>query len=171
MASLHPQSPLLAAGLKQGDVILALDGHPIENAKEFNYRVATTKIGQESIIEFQRDGKAREASVTLVAAPETTERSETLMEGNNPLQGMVVANLSPAVAEELGVSSSLSGVIALDIKSGPAKRFFRKGDILLEVNGVSIASVDDLRRAVSGDEGYWEIQVNRGGRKLQMTLR
>ena len=171
VASLHPESPLLTAGLKQGDVILALDGHQIENAKEFNYRVATSKIGQASIIEFQRNGKAREASVTLVVAPETTERSETLMEGKNPLQGMVVANLSPAVAEELGVPSSLSGVIALEIKNGPAKRFFRKGDILLEVNGVSIASVDDLQRAVTGDENYWEIQVNRGGRKLQMTLR
>ena len=171
VASLHPESPLLAAGLKQGDVILAIDGHPIENAKEFNYRVATSKIGQESIIEYQRDGKQLGASVTLVAAPETTERSETLMESKSPLQGMVVANLSPAVAEELGVPSSLSGVVALDIKNGPAKRFFRKGDILLEINGVSIASVDDLQRAVSTDENYWEIQINRGGRKLQMTLR
>jgi S1-C subfamily serine protease len=161
----------LAAGLEQGDVVLALDGHPIENAKEFNYRVATSKIGQVSIIEYQRGGKAHEASVTLIAAPETTDRSETLMEGNSPLQGMVVANLSPAVAEELGVPSSLNGVIALEIKNGPAKRFFRKGDILLEVNGVSIASVDDLQQAVAGDENYWEIQVNRGGRKLQMTLR
>ena len=171
VAGLHPESPLRTAGLKQGDVILALDGHPIENAKEFNYRVATSKVGQESIIEYQRGGKAHEASVALVAAPETTERSETLMEGNSPLQGMVVANLSPAVAEELGVPSSLSGVVALDIKNGPAKRFFRKGDILLEVNGVSIASVDDLQKAASIDEGYWEIEINRGGRKLQMTLR
>jgi Do/DeqQ family serine protease len=171
VASLHPESPLLAAGLEQGDVVLALDGHPIENAKEFNYRVATSKIGQVSIIEYQRGGKAHEASITLIAAPETTERSETLMEGNSPLQGMVVANLSPAVAEELGVPSSLNGVIALEIKNGPAKRFFRKGDILLEINGVSIASVDDLQQAVSTVENYWEIQVNRGGRKLQMTLR
>ena len=171
IATLHPESPLVAAGLKQGDVILALDGHPVENAKEFNYRVATSKIGQESIIEFQRDGKQREASVKLVAAPETTDRAETLMEGKNPLQGMVVANLSPAVAEELGVPSSLSGVIALEIKAGVAKRFFRKGDILLEVNGVSIASVDDLQRAVAVDESYWEFAINRGGRKLQMTLR
>src|SRR5215213_3395173 len=68
IATLHSESPLLAAGLKQGDVILALDGHPVENAKEFNYRVATSKIGQASIIEFQRDGKQREASVKLVAA-------------------------------------------------------------------------------------------------------
>ncbi len=171
VAGLHPQSPLLKAGLKPGDVILAVDGHPVENAKEFNYRIATAKIGQESIIEFQRGGKALEASVTLIAAPETTERSETLIEGNSPLQGMVVANLSPAVAEELGVPSSLSGVIALEIRGGLAQRFFRKGDILLEVNGVSVASVDDLQRAISADESYWEIQINRGGRKLQMTLR
>ena len=171
VAGLHPQSPLLKAGLKQGDVILAIDGHQVENAKEFNYRVATSKMGQESIIEFQRGGKAREAGVTFIVAPETVKRSETLVEGNSPLQGMVVATLSPAVAEELGVPSSLSGVVALDIKEGLAKRFFRKGDIVLEVNGMSIASVDDLNGALSADANYWEIQINRGGRKLQMTLR
>ena len=157
--------------MKQGDVILAIDGHPVENAKEFNYRVATSTMGQESIVEFQRGGKAREASVTFIVAPETVKRSETLMEGRSPLQGMVVVNLSPAVAEELGVPSSLSGVIALEIKGGLARRFFRKGDIVLEVNGMSIASVDDLRGALAAGANYWEIQINRGGRKLQMTLR
>jgi Do/DeqQ family serine protease len=171
IANLHPQSPLLAGGLKRGDVILAIDGHPVENAKELNYRVATSKVGQQSILEFQRGGKAQQTSVKLVAAPETTERSETLLQDKSPFQGLVVANLSPALAEEMGVPTSLNGVIAVEVKGGISRRFFRKGDIVLELNGVSILSVADLQKAIAAQEDRWEIQINRGGRKLQMKLR
>ncbi len=157
--------------MKRGDVILAIDGHPVENAKELNYRVATSKVGQQSILEFQRGGKARQTSVKLVAAPETTERSETLLQDKSPFQGLVVANLSPALAEEMGVPTSLNGVIAVEVKGGISQRFFRKGDIVLELNGVSILSVADLQKAIAAQEDRWEIQINRGGRKLQMKLR
>ncbi len=167
----HPKSPFFLAGLKQGDVILAVDGHQIENAREFGYRVATSKIGQQSIVEFQRGGKMLEANVKLIAAPETTRRSETLLKDKSPLQGMVVANLSPAVAEELGVATLLTGVVALDIKGGPALRFFKKGDIFLSMNGTSLTSVADLQQAILDNPGYWEIQISRGGKKLVLTVR
>jgi Do/DeqQ family serine protease len=170
VVSFHPQSPFLKAGLKQGDVILAVDGHPIENAREFGYRIATAKLGQETIVEFQRNGKAMEASVKLISAPETTPRALTLLKESSPMQGMVIANLSPAVADELGMATLLTGVVAADIKGGPAQRFFKRGDIFVNVNGVAIASVDDLRNAISNNQGYWEIQINRGGKKLQLTL-
>jgi Do/DeqQ family serine protease len=171
VANLHPQSPLVRAGLKPGDVILAVDGRPIESAREFGYRMATAKIGQEAIIEYQRSGKVRETSVELVAAPETIERQETLIRDRSPLQGLVVANLSPAVAEELGLPSSVNGVVALDVKRGIAQRFFKKGDIILEMNGSPVSSVDDLKASISAQAGFWDIQISRGGRKLQMTLR
>jgi hypothetical protein len=75
------------------------------------------------------------------------------------------------VAEELGVPTLISGVVALDIKGGIAQRFFQKGDILLDVNGVAIANVDGLEKVLAQDPGYWEIQIDRGGHKLQMKLR
>ena len=171
VANLHPQSPLLQAGLRQGDVILAVDGRPIENAEEFNYRIATAKIGDEAIVEYHRGGKTRETGVRLIAAPETIERAETLIKERSPLQGLVVANLSPAVAEEMGLPTASSGVIALDVGRGVAQRFFKKGDIVLDVNGSLIANVEDLKQVISGRPDYWEIQISRGGRKLQMTLR
>jgi Do/DeqQ family serine protease len=171
LVSLHPQSPLRFAGLKMGDVILAVDGHPIENAREFGYRIATSRIGQQTIVEYQRSGKLLEANVKLIAAPETTRREETLLKQKSPLQGMVVANLSPAVAEELGIPTLINGVVALDIKGGIAQRFFKRGDILVDVNGVAIATVDELQKALADDPGSWEIQINRAGQMLQLKLR
>lgn len=170
VVAMHKQSPLVKAGLKRGDVILAYDGKPVENAKELDYRVATSRIGASAIIEYQRGGNRSETRLALIAPPETMERDETLISGNNPFSGMVVSNLSPAVAEELGLSSNTDGVVAADIRSGPARRFFRKGDIILEVNGVTVENVDVLTKALNSSDGYWEFAVNRAGRVLRMQL-
>jgi serine protease Do len=171
IVSVHPQSPFGEAGLKRGDVILALDGKPIESAKEFSYRVATSAIGSSTIVEFQRAGARKETRVNLIEAPETTERDQTLIEGHSPFTGMVVANLSPAVSEELDLPASSTGVVAIDIKGGPASRLFRRGDVITEVNGTAIDSVETLSDVVQSAEGYWELAIKRGGRVLRMRLR
>jgi S1-C subfamily serine protease len=170
IVSLHPDSPLAKAGLKQGDVVLAIEGKPIENARELGYRVATSAIGSTSIIEYQRGGKRTETSITLTAAPETTARDETLIEGKNPLAGMVAANLSPAVADELGLKADAKGVAVAAIKGGPAERFLRKGDVILEINGTAIESVAMLQQALTSSESYWRIAVERGGHILKLAV-
>ncbi|CAN5546588.1 DegQ family serine endoprotease [soil metagenome] len=168
--SLHADSPLRRAGLKPGDVILAIDGRPVENAKEFSYRVATANIGASAMVEYQSGGERRESRIDLITAPETTARDETLIRGNSPFTGLVVANLSPAVADELNLAAETSGVVAADIKGGPARRFFRKGDVILEVNGIAIDSVTTLNAAVEAGAGSWEFALNRGGRVLRLQL-
>jgi Do/DeqQ family serine protease len=171
VAEINPQSPLLAAGIRAGDVIITIDGHPVENAKELNYRVATARLGQYSIIEYRRRGTDRETQIKLVAAPETTKREVTRIKGASPLAGMIVANLSPAVADELGLATDLAGVVAVGIEQGPAARFFKKGDILLSVNGEPVATVDELRDVLTGSEGTWAIGLKRAGRKINLTIR
>ncbi|MGE3829780.1 MAG: DegQ family serine endoprotease [Parvibaculaceae bacterium] len=170
VAGLHPQSPLLAAGMLPGDVILAIDGKPVENGKELLYRVATARIGSSAILEYQRGSLRNETRIDLVSAPETIARDETLLKGNSPFSGLVVANISPAVAEELGLPSQSTGVVAADVKSGPARRIFRKGDVILEVNGVQIETVASLNDAVNTAEGYWQFSVNRNGRVIRMQI-
>lgn len=170
VVSLHPESPLAASGLKRGDVILAIEGKPVENAQELGYRVATTPIGATTIVEYQRKGERRETQVTMVAAPETIDRQDTLIEGRTPLTGAVVANLSPAVADELGLPASTRGVVVTKLEGGPAQRFFKRGDIVLEVNGKAVATVDDLSAAVAEPSRVWRIALDRGGRILKLAL-
>jgi S1-C subfamily serine protease len=170
LLKLHPESPLAAAGITTGDVILAFEGKPIENAKEFSYRVATAQIGSSGIIEYERDGKRFETRVGLIGAPETTPRDETLLKGQSPFAGLMVANLSPAVADELGLPATATGVAATDVKGGPARRLFRKGDVILEVNGVAIDSVETLSSAIERNDGSWQFAVNRGGQVLRLQL-
>ncbi len=170
IVSVHPASPLVRAGIKRGDVVLAIEGKPIENAAEIGYRVGTLPIGSVQIIEYQRGGKRTETRIKLIAAPEIPPRQETLIGGNNPLAGMVAANLSPAVADELGLTATAKGVAVLAIKPGPATRFLRKGDIILEVNGVLVESVGTLNEALSSADGFWRISLERGGKLLKLRV-
>jgi Do/DeqQ family serine protease len=170
VVSLHPQSPLATSGLKRGDVILAIEGKPVESAQELGYRVATTAIGATTIVEYQRKGERRETQVTMMAAPETVDRQDTLLEGRNPLAGAVATNLSPAVADELDLPASTEGVAITRLEQGPAQRFFKRGDIVLEVNGLAIANVEALRQALEGDARLWRIAIDRGGRILKLSV-
>ncbi|MBI2719169.1 MAG: DegQ family serine endoprotease [Rhizobiales bacterium] len=170
IVSLHAESPLAKAGLKRGDVVLAIEGKPVENARELGYRVATQPIGSTPIIEYQRGGKRTETAITLIAAPESVARQELLIGGTTPLTGVVAANLSPAVADELGLKADSTGVAITAIKGGPAQRFFRKGDIIRAVNGTAIDTTATLKKALTSVPGYWEIAVDRGGQLLKLTV-
>jgi S1-C subfamily serine protease len=109
--------------------------------------------------------------VELVAAPETVPREQTPIAGNTPLAGAVVANLSPAVAEELSLPANATGLVIADVTEAPAARYFKKGDILLNVNGADTASVADLRAALENAKRRWLFVVNRAGRTIQIQLR
>jgi serine protease Do len=170
IVSLHPESPLAKAGLKRGDIILAIEGKPVESAQELGYRVATTAIGANTIVEFQRKGEQKETQVTMIAAPETVQRDDTPIDGPNPLAGATAANLSPAVADELGLPADIKGVVISKVEKIPAQRFFRRGDIILEVNGAAIDNVEALTTALSGEQSLWRIAFNRGGRIIKIAI-
>jgi Do/DeqQ family serine protease len=169
--SLHAESPLRKAGLKRGDVILAVDGRTIENAQELGYRFATAPIGGTRIVEFRRGTKSSQANVQLLAAPETVPADVTKLKGDHPLTSLVVANLSPAVAEELGMPISAEGIAILDVPPGPPQRFFRKGDIIRAVNGTVLQNVKELRGVVGVPSDYWDIALERSGQVFKIRLR
>jgi Do/DeqQ family serine protease len=170
IGDLYPQSPLALAGLRRGDVIVAIDGKTLENARELGYLVATAHVGETRVFEFRRGDSSRQTSVRLIAAPETVKRQETVISGATPLAGLVVANLSPAVADEVGMPASATGVVALDVKQGPAQQFFRKGDVILDINGAAVDSVNTLRGILQQPSNRWVVGFLRGGRKAYLRL-
>jgi Do/DeqQ family serine protease len=171
IVKLHPESPLAEAGLKRGDVIVGIDGKAVEGAREFGFRVGTAPIGETRIVEYRRGEDTFEARLKLVAAPETVPRDETPIDGRSPFSGMVVANLSPAVAEDVGVASHLTGVVVTSVTEAPAAQYFQKGDIILGVNQTQVKSVNDLREAVGVKTRRWGIIISRKGRTLELQLR
>ena len=119
-----------------------------------------------------RSGKKLNVVLPLEPPPETPARQISTIDGPVPLNGAIVGNLSPAFAIELGMSVDVQGVVIVNVRAGSsaARLGFRPGDIIVEINGNPLASVDELARALKARVEGWRIIVQRGDRRLTMAM-
>jgi Do/DeqQ family serine protease len=167
VASVTADSPAAKAGLKAGDVIVSVDGQQVDDPNAFDYRFATRPLGGTAKIGLWRDGKDLVAIVALQTAPETP-RDEITIRSRSPFSGVKVANLSPALADELQLDSAAEGVVVLDVDDGSyaSNLGFRRGDIIEQVNGETIRKTRDLERAARSESRSWRIVINRRGQHI-----
>jgi len=171
VASVVPNSPAARGGLKSSDLIVAIDGQTIDDPNAFDYRFATRPLGGTSQIDVQRAGKAVKLTLQLEAAPDTG-RNEIVLSGRSPFQGAKVANISPAVADELHLDADTEGVVVTDLTDGgtAASVGFQKGDIIVAVNNQKIVKTSDLEKATRESSRLWRIILVRGGQQINVTL-
>jgi len=95
-----------------------------------------------------------------------------VLTAQSPFQGAKVANISPAVADELRLDASTEGVAVVDLADGgtAAGVGFQKGDVILAVNDQKIAKTSDLDKASKTRARIWRIIVVRGGQQINVTL-
>ncbi|WP_020185766.1 DegQ family serine endoprotease [Methylopila sp. 73B] len=166
VANVSGGSPAANAGVQSGDVITALDGRPIDDVEAFSYRFATRPLGGEAEVTLSRGSKERKVKIALAAAPETPARDPRLIRGYSPFAGATVANLSPALTEEMSLDDGMRGVVVTDAADGSAAQQlgFQKGDLVREVNDQKIASSAELARIAVTNPRYWKVTIERGGR-------
>ena len=171
VANVTPASPAARAGLKLSDLVVAIDGQTIDDPNGFDYRFATRPLGGSAQIDVQRGGKTIKLTVPLETAPDTG-RDEIVLTTRSPFQGAKVANISPAVADELRLDADTQGVVIVDLADGgtAASVGFQKGDIILGVNDQKIAKTGDLEKATRQTARLWRIVVVRGGQQINVTL-
>ncbi len=146
LTSVQKKGPADKAGLKTGDVIVALNGNPIAGPTELRFELALLPIGSVVDLKIWRKGKYLDKKLIAMLPPETVPRDETLMQGKrNVLSGAVVANLSPAVAEELSMDDNLEGVVVMRVERA-TRLGLRSGDIIESINGEAVTSVDQLKK-------------------------
>ena len=169
---IYPNGPIDRAGLKIGDVIQKVDGRPIDSPRGLNFRLATRGIGGSARLAVWREGKTKVRKLALVMAPEDPPRDERELKGRHPLAGAVVGNLSPALAEELGMNTLSRGVVVLKLRnrSAAARLRLRQGDRILRVNGKKVENVRALRRALKVARDGWEITVRRGNENTTLRI-
>jgi serine protease Do len=164
--------PADRAGIRVGDVVLSVKERPVEDPESLDYRIATASLGSTVAVELLRRGEKRTASLKIEAPPEEPPRETTQLGGRHPLAGATVANMSPALAEELGEDRYRPGVAILDLESAsPAMRLgFRIGDRILKVNGETVTSVAALKKMTARQRNGWRIVFRRGGKTLNLVI-
>lgn len=171
ISKLHPESPLVKAGVKQGDIILAVNGRVIRDGAEMKFRMATVPIGETAAFEISRKGKTKTLHVKAMGPPEKPARDDRLIDGHTPLQGARLSNLNPAVAVELGMMAE-SGVVVLETEQGSsAARLVRPGDIIVSINGVDVETMKDVPKALKARSEGFVLVLNRNGRTQRIVLR
>jgi Do/DeqQ family serine protease len=173
VAEVDAASPAARAGLKPGDIVVAVEDKPVEDPTALTYQVTIRPIGSKAVLHILRQGAETTVNLPVDSAPETVPRDERVIAGTGPFSGAKVVNLSPAVAQEIGIDGSLTGVLVLDIANGSvADRVgLEKGDRVLMLNDRKIDSVKTLADINEQKEQLWKVTIQRGGQVVTRMFR
>ncbi len=162
--------PADKAGLKAGDVILAVDGRAIERSGELPAMIAAIKPGSEATLEIWRDRAKRKLRVRLGELedePAVAWRQPATDSDTGKL-GLAVRPLSASERRQLRTE----GRLLVEETAGPAAQAgVEPGDVLLAVNGVPVASVGDFRKAVTQSGESVALLVQRGAAQIYIPVR
>jgi Do/DeqQ family serine protease len=166
IAGVETKGPAAQAGLKPGDLIVSVDGQPVDDPNAFKYRFATQPLGGTAKLGVVRGGHEMTISVALRTAPDVP-RDKITIRARSPFSGATVGNLSPALADELQLDNAEHGVVILDVADGSyaSNLGFRRGDIVLSVNNQKITDTHELDRIAQSSTRTWRVEIRRGGRK------
>lgn len=170
---IYPGGPAERAGIKAGDVVTAVDGREVNDPASLRYRLGTRPVGADARLDVLRRGQPLALAVKLVAPPEAPPRQLTRVAGENPLAGATIANLSPALAEELQLDAMRRGVIVIAIERGgvAARLGIQPGDIVAQIGDQPVPDVAALVRLVRDARPQWRLAIQRGDRLLQFNIR
>jgi Do/DeqQ family serine protease len=171
VSSVAPDGPAAKAGLKAGDLILSVDGASVEDPNAFGYRFATKPVGGNAQLGIVRQGRSMTLPIALQSLPDTP-RQEIEIKARSPFMGATVANLSPALADELRLDAQAEGVVITDVADGSSAQSvgFQKGDVVVSVNNEKITKPADLQRVTSAGGRQWRITILRGGQQISVMF-
>ncbi len=159
VAGVVPDSPAAKAGLRQGDVILAINGKEVQDSQDLTRRVATLAAGKTATLTAVREGASRTISVTIgqrkedqvasAGEPQGTPSSAAGATGS--AMGMGLATVTPELRNNYNLDGDVQGVAVtrVDPESDAADKGMQPGDIVLAVNNVSVHTPKDVEKSVA----------------------
>ncbi len=175
VTDIFPAGPAEAAGLQRGDLITAIDGREVFDERGLKFLAATLSPGEAVTLDVRRSGNSRRVELMLASPPGATEAELQVLDGPHPLSGTEVAALSPALAEEMGRDPFQSGLLVTRMarRSIAWSLGVRPGDVLVQVNGEGVETLEDLQDVLTANAGerVWQVMVDRNGRRLTLNAR
>ena len=167
-------SPAEKAGLKADDVVVSVDGRPIEDNGDLSRYISSKAPGATVSLRVLRSGAEQTIAVTLGTFPEETADNDSASSRHGQL-GMTLRNLTPNMADQLELGRSAKGVVVTAVEAGEAaeEAGLARGDLIVSVNGAPVASVTELEREIdrAKPDGVARLRVRRGSTYSMLALK
>ena len=160
-------SPAAKAGLRQGDVIIAIDGQVVEGAVDVRNKIGLRRVGDIVELTVNRAGEILilNAEVSIPPMPVTVE-------SEGPARRLAGATVGP-LTEASPLHGRIEGILVLKVaQPSPAWRIgLRKGDVITEINQQATPDVAAFRQALTADANKLVIKLRRGASQLFIVVR
>ncbi|MFN3821901.1 MAG: PDZ domain-containing protein, partial [bacterium] len=143
-------TPADKGGLKGGDVVLEIDGKPVDNVTDFRFRIADHPPGSDLRLTILRDGKRKEFTFKLADRKDflaSGQRQQPRLRGDKYWLGIEVAETNSEWGRRFGVED-LKGVVVVSVQpNSPADGILQPGDVIVEIGEIEITSGKDYQEA------------------------
>src|SRR6266850_1291291 len=169
VSAVEARSPADKAGIKTGDIILAVDGRDIENSIDLPRVIGESRPGTAVTLKIWRQGETKELTASLGEAPaEKVARADSESKAKPSKLGLAVRPLT----EEERKQIEAEGGLLVEQSEGPAARAgVQAGDVILAFNNQPVKTVDQLRRLVDRSRGSIALLIQREGNKIYVPIR
>jgi len=192
VADVVPGGPAQKAGVMSGDVVVAVNGHPINSYTEMTREVAKVQAGDVARLDVFRDGKEHQIDVHTALRPSEAQLAQNGgadqdQGGDNgpgakitpgaAILGMNLSPLNPAARQEFNLSAGARGVVVEEVKgaSDASDKGLQRGDVIVRAGDREVANASDVAAAV----GEWKkagrksipLAITRGGRTLFVPVK
>ncbi len=171
ISDLHEVSPFKVAGFQPGDVILEVDGLPVNNPAEMIFRMSVAGLGAKTSITGMLDGALTQVPVQLMAAPENPPRETITTSDNLAIPGLTLSNINPGVLAQFGLPLGTAGVVVESPGELGERLGLRAGDVLHGVNKDVIETTADIDEALRNPGRRLALDVQRGNQRVVMRFK
>jgi serine protease Do len=172
VGSVSAGGPAARAGLREGDVIVSVDGQDLRDGRDLQRLVLAKRVGEPVRLGVVRDGDHLALTLTTGERPS----SEALARGDRggepgpaSVGGLALQPLTPELARPLGLDG-VNGALIAAVEPGTAadRAGLREGDVIVEADRKDVAGVDDVREALS--DGSALLRVRRGSSSFYAVM-
>jgi serine protease Do len=178
LADVRPNGPAAAAGLRPGDVVLAVNDKPMENARQFEVNVYQRRVGDTIAIDYLRGSEAKRTTAAVTERQNDPERFADLVDPDEnliPRLGILGIEVDKRLAAMIGNELRWPGGVLVAARAAtapPGASALERGDVIIAVNGTNVAGLSDFRAAVGKlpPRAACVLHIQRGTRLLYVGI-